>query len=131
MNFLSTTFVCVDLLQHLNRSQAKVSKIRYVNVYQSEDAGFLFLQTFKRKDHLVSSISRKHWRYVYISWCHPYSVNSWQFLVTFFDMMHYVASILLKHMFITPGTYPRLYIHCIRSWRNFFGLHDVLLCLIS
>jgi len=49
----------LTFVQHLNRGQAKVSKIRYVNVYQSEDAGLLLPQTVKRKEHLISSIRLK------------------------------------------------------------------------
>ena len=67
MSFLVTTFTGVELPAAFEQGQAKVSKIRYVNVYQSEDAGLLFTQTVKRKEHLISSISLKSRRYVFIS----------------------------------------------------------------
>ena len=51
-------FSCYNVfLEHLDRGQPKVSKIRYVNAYQSEDKGLIFPQTVKRKEHLIRSIS--------------------------------------------------------------------------
>jgi len=85
MSFLVTTFTGVELPAAFEQGQAKVSKIRYVNVYQSEDAGLLFPHTVKRKEHLISSISLKSWRYVFISWCQPYSV------IIFINLFWYVT----------------------------------------